>query len=203
MGHFGVVELARRRVEPCDKTMGNSRGPKLIVRSSSEGLFSVKSRRSVGDPGRCRGPVSRARAGRMGGAGRRLPPEPRRRRSVVNERNVAALTAGIARVLASPDGWRAMAEPAVMARVGSDLRGTGAERADTGGGPRRDSEWYRPGGRSLQRDALSGDDAGAVRPGARAHREEASGALIERESGGVLHWLGELGHSVPDIPLAG
>jgi len=35
---------------------------------------------------------------------------------VVNERNVAALTAGIARVLASPDGWRAMAEPAVMAR---------------------------------------------------------------------------------------
>ena len=28
-------------------------------------------------------------------------------------------------------------------------------------------------------------------------------ARIERESGGVLHWLGELGHSVPDIPLAG
>jgi uracil-DNA glycosylase len=45
-------------------------------------------------------------------------------------------------------------------------------------------------------------------PGVRVHRtglpwDDPSGALIERESGGVLHWLGELGHSVPDIPLAG
>ena len=33
----------------------------------------------------------------------------------MNERNVAALTASIARVLASPEGWRAMAEPRAMA----------------------------------------------------------------------------------------
>jgi hypothetical protein len=34
---------------------------------------------------------------------------------MTNERNVAALTAAIAEVLASPEGWRAMAEPRAMA----------------------------------------------------------------------------------------
>jgi hypothetical protein len=28
-------------------------------------------------------------------------------------------------------------------------------------------------------------------------------ARIERQSGGVLHWLGEPGHFVPDLPLTG
>jgi len=57
---------------------------------------------------------------------------------VANDRNEAALMAAIARVLASPEGWRAMAEPAVMARelvatcgalVPSTLTGSDAKTA--------------------------------------------------------------------------